>query len=139
MKKSDIYERIQQYCISHFQKLSPEDFVIGNSPLNSKCHLNAVQAVKEGKASKVFSCYAFDRSNNTQCIHFINQLSDGKYQDNTWGWLHEWCDYYLIKEISSEEQQHIWDSLIDTKVSMFNVCSSRFERFLLRIKPEKCI
>jgi hypothetical protein len=139
MKKSDIYNRIQKYCISHFQKLNPEDFVMGEIPLNSKCHLNAVQKVKEGKAVKVFSCYTFDRSNNSQCIHFINQLADGKYQDNTWGWMNQWSDYYIIKEITSEEQEHIWDSLVDTRNSIVNMCSTKFERFVLRLKPLNCI
>ena len=139
MRKQDIYKRIQKYCISHFRKLNQSDFVIGNAPLNRKCHLNAVQAVKEGKAAKVFSCYTFDRSNNSQCIHFINQLETAKFQDNTWGWLYEWCDYYIIREIAPDEYSHIWDALENTRESIVKINSSRFERFILRIKSDECL
>jgi hypothetical protein len=139
MRKQAINKRIQKYCISHFQKLNPNDFVIGDAPLNSRCHLNSVQKVKEGKAVKVFSCYTFDRSSNMQCIHFINQLENGKYQDNTWGWLYEWCDYYIIREVAPDEYSHIWDALENTRESIVKINSSHFERLIFRIKPENCI
>lgn len=139
MRKRIIYRRIQHYAYANYKKLDPKDFVLGDLPYNERCHLNSVQKVKEGKAVKVFACYAYDRSNNSQCIHFINQLKNGKYQDNTWGWIYEWCDYYLIKEISTEEQQHIWDSLENIRETLVNLNSTKMERFLLRIKAKDCI
>jgi hypothetical protein len=136
---TEIHRKIRDYATSHFKKLDTKDFVIGDAPFNRKCHLNAVQKVKEGKAVKVFSCYAFDRSDNTQCIHFINQLANGKYQDNTWGWLYQWCDYYLIKEISADEQEHIWDSLSDIRKSIVKLNSTWLERKIHKIEIENCI
>lgn len=82
----------------------------------------------------MFSCFSIDKTNNSQCIHFINQLEDGKYQDNTWGWLYEQSEYYIIKEILPDEQEHIWDMLGDLKEMIVKANSTWFERFILRIK-----
>jgi hypothetical protein len=139
LMKKHIYRRINKYAISQFTKLNPDDFVIGDNQFNLKCHLNSVQKVKEGKADKVILCYAYDRSDHTQCIHFINQLDNGKYQDNTWEWIYQWCDYYMIKEVSPSEQDHIWDSLQNMRESIVNINSSWFERFIFKIKYEKVI
>lgn len=139
MMKPNIYGRIKRYAIANYRKIDPKDLVIGDAPFNRKCHLNAVQKVKEGKAAKVFMCYAYDRSNNSACIHFINQLKNGKFQDNTWGWIYEWCDYYIIKEISPDEYQRIWDCLQDIRETLVETNSTKFERFIRGIKAENCI
>lgn len=137
--KEDIYERIRTYATTNYQKLDAKDFIIGEAPFNRKCHLNSVQKVKEGKAEKVFSCFTIDKTNNSQCIHFINQLENGKYQDNTWGWLYEQSEYYIIKEILPDEQEHIWDQLTGLKNMIVKANSTKFERFIYKIKPEDVI
>ena len=139
MAKEDIFQRIKTYAITNYQKLDTKDFVLGDMPYNFRCHLNAVQKVKEGKATKVFSCYSFDKEDNSQCIHFINQLEDGKYQDNTWGWRYSQNEYYIIKEILPDEQEHIWDQLSGLKEMIVKANSSKFERFIYKIKPENVI
>ena len=136
---SKISTRIRDYAISHYEKLDTNNFVIGKAPFNRKCHLNSVQEVEKGKAVKVFSCFSIDKTDNSQCVHFINQLADGTYQDNTWGWLYKDSEYYLIKEISKDEQKHIWDNLSNTKKSLVLLNSTAFERFIYRIKPTNFI
>ena len=134
MSRDDVFLRIRTYIKSNYQLLDNDDFVLGEAPFNSRCHINSVQKIKEGKATKVLLCFAIDKTNNSQCIHFINQLKDGKYQDNTWGWVYETTEYYLIRETSKTEQQKIWDVLQDTKKSLLYLHSNWLERFLFRIK-----
>jgi hypothetical protein len=136
MSRQDVFKRIRTYVTSNYQKLDTKDFVLGDAPFNRRCHLNSVQKVKEGKAKKVFSCFAIDTDDNSQCVHFINQLEDGKYQDNTWGWLYEKSEYYIIKEVDSIEQNKIWDVLSDTKKMLLNLNSNWLERFIFKINKE---
>lgn len=136
MSKSDVFQRIRTYIKSNYQLLDIKNFVLGEAPFNRRCHINSVQKVKEGKATKVFLCFAIDKDNNSQCIHFINQLEDGKYQDNTWGWVYENTEYYLIREVNKIEQQKVWNVLSDTKKSLLYLHSNWLERFIFRIKPD---
>lgn len=89
--------------------------------------------MKEGKAIKVYSCYCISKDGSDQCAHFINQLNDGSYQDNTWGWRYEQYEYYIIKEINSEEQEHVWDSLIQLKEMLLLANSNCVERFFYQV------
>jgi len=133
MGKENIFQAIRNYAITNYTKVNIENFILGDAPFNNKCHLNAVQKVKEGKVDKVYLCFAIDKDDNSQCIHFINQLKDGKYQDNTWGWLYEHTDYYIIKEVEKSEYDKIWTLLNDTKEMLLNLHSNWFQRFIFRI------
>lgn len=133
MGKQDILNAIRKYVIANYTKLNTEKFVLGDAPFNRRCHLNAVQKIKEGKAKKVFLCFTIDKDDNSQCVHFINQLEDGKYQDNTWGWLYEQTDYYIIREVEETEYDKIWDVLENTKETLLNLHSNWLERFIFRI------
>ncbi|MET3209621.1 UNVERIFIED_CONTAM: hypothetical protein ABIC26_002568 [Paenibacillus sp. PvR008] len=129
MIKDRVKRKITAYVKATYKKLSPDEFVLGEINYTHRCHLNAVQKVREDKASKVFSCVAIDKDDNTVVIvHFINQTHDGKYVDNTWGWMHELYDYYIIKEISKNEQNVIWRSLVNTKEMLFNLNTNWFDR-----------
>ena len=134
MKNQNVLNKIRQHVITNYKKINPEDMVLGEAFYNQRCHLNSVQKVKEGKATKVFLCFAIDRKDNSQCVHFINQTEDGKYADNTWGWLCEQSDYYLIREIDESEYDNIWDILQNTKKSLFNTYATWFDKYILRIK-----
>ncbi|WP_431785950.1 hypothetical protein [Paenibacillus lactis] len=127
--KDKIKKRIGTYVKTHFTKINPEDFILGEINYTHRCHLNAVQKVKEGKAAKVFSCVAIDKDDDAGVVvHFINQTKEGKFVDHTWGWMSQHYNYYLIKEIEDIEQNTIWKSLIYTKESLFNLHSNWFER-----------
>ena len=132
MSRRHVFERIMTYG-KKYQNLSKENFVLGDAPFNSMCHMNAVQHVKNGTAAGIVACYAIDTTDNSQCIHFINRLSDGKYQDNTWGWRYEQYEYYIIKEVSEMEMEHIWNVLLDLKKDFVFQNSNWLERKLFRI------
>ncbi|MBX4152360.1 hypothetical protein, partial [Paenibacillus lautus] len=103
--KDKIKKRIGTYVKTHFRKINPEDFVLGEINYTHRCHLNAVQKIREGKAIKVFSCIAIDKEDETSVVvHFINQNEEGKFVDHTWGWMMQHYNYYLIKEIEDVEQ-----------------------------------
>lgn len=106
-----------------------DDFILGEAPFNNKCHKNSVQKFKEDKSQKVILCYAFDKG-DYQCVHFINKNVDGKYVDNTWGWIYKYYDYYFIKEVSEDECDTIWDLLSDTKKSLINVNCNFIEKMI---------
>lgn len=133
ISKYKVFDRIKSYVKANYKKLDINDFVLGDAPFNRKCHLNSVQSVKQNKTNKVYSCFAVDTTDNSHCVHFINGLENGKYQDNTWGWTYEKCEYYLIKEISTDEQEHIWDSLKETKEMLLYTNSNCFERFIYQL------
>jgi hypothetical protein len=137
--KTKVHKKIRDYATSQYAKLNNKEFILGDMPYNFRCHMNSVQKVKEGKAKKVLMCFIIDRSDNSQCIHFINQLVDGKYQDNTLGWLYEQTDYYLIKEISPDEQEHVWDSLQDIRKALVEINGSWADKNIFKSKIQKCL
>lgn len=123
-----VKNKIHHYVISNYEKLDPSQFDLGEINYTHRCHLNAVQKVREGKAEKVYSCVAVDKDNKDVIIvHFINQTKDGKFIDHTWGWMKEHYDYYLIKEIKENEQNNIWRILSSTKEFLFELNSTWFE------------
>lgn len=132
MIKEKILERILNYVTVNYNKLDKSDFVIGEIPYNFRCHLNSVQKVKEGKAAKVFLCIAIQKSDSTIIVHFINQLDDGKYIDHTWGWIHEFYDYYIIKEVVESEFSTIGKVLESAKYALINGNSNWLERKISR-------
>lgn len=123
-----VKNKIYQYVISNYERLNSSQFVLGEINYTQRCHLNAVQKVREGKAEKVYSCVAVDKDNKEAIVvHFINQTKDGKFVDHTWGWLKQDYDYYLIKEITENEQNSIWRILNSTKEFLFQMNSNWFE------------
>lgn len=135
--KDKIYKKIRDYVISNYKKINIEEFVLGDCTYNFRCQLNAVQKSKlfDGiQKIKVLSCIAIHKETKSICIHFINQFeNDGKYQDNTWGWLYEEYDYYLIKELTIDEQKNIGDYFRSLRSSIIEINSTKIERFFANI------
>jgi hypothetical protein len=132
-----IKKKIYNYVISNYKKIDNDKFVLGEMPYNNKCHYNSVQKIKEGKAAKIFACIAVDKGDwKSIIIHFINQLEDGTYQDNTWGWLYTSYDYYLIKEVDKSEQDDIWELLASIRKTLVESNSNRLLYGLLRIDKD---
>lgn len=134
MGKYKILEKIKQHTISSYYKINKEDMILGEAVFNGRCHMNAVQKVKEGKADKVFLCMEIDEDDNFICIHFINGTADGKYVDNTLGWKYEQIDYYIIREVDESEYHNIWKLLINTRKFLFNLYATWIDKYILRIK-----
>jgi hypothetical protein len=137
--KEKIYKNVREYCSSNYQYIDSKEFQLGDNPFNRRCHLNSVQKIKEGKAKEVYLCVAWDKDDKIPCVHFINKLDNDKWQDNTWGWLYERNIYYIIKKISEQEYEYIWDILNDTKKSLTKLNSNRFMRWLLYNKRNDII
>jgi hypothetical protein len=132
-----IKKRIYNFVASNYKKIDNDKFILGDMNYTYKCHYNAVQKVKEGKAAKVFACIAIDKNNSTEIvIHFVNQLEDGVYQDNTWGWLYGSYDYYFIKEVDKSEQDDIWELLGSIRKSLTESNSNRFLYKILKISED---
>lgn len=143
MKKrytNSILSKIYDYAVANYRKMDGDNFVLGELPYNYKCHLNAVQKVKEGKATKVILCVAIDKNDYKRIVvHFINQLKNGKYQDNTWGWVYEDYNYYMVKEVDSTEFNRIGDLLNGLRDTLINHNSNRILRKLFGVKNDETI
>lgn len=144
MVKDNVLSKIRSYIISNYAKLDSYNMRIGELTYNHKCHLNSVQKVKEDKAKSVVACVAINKNNSDEIIvHFINKLK-GKneiYQDNTWGYLYNEYDYYIIKELSREEEHNIGIYFSELRKFLIEGNSNGLERFLLKneIKNENLI
>lgn len=133
MFENSIRDRVRSYVKTNYLKLPSDDFKLGEINYTHRCHLNAVQKVKEGQSEKVFSCIAIDKDTGWLCVHFINKDKDGKYVDHTWGWMQQHYHYYLIREIEEYEQDTVWDILTQTKESLFNLHTNWFHRLVAKI------
>jgi hypothetical protein len=132
-----IKKKIYNFVAANYKKIDNDKFILGDMNYTFKCHYNAVQKVKESKAVKVFACIAIDKSDwKLITIHFINQLEDGTYQDNTWGWLYNSYDYYLIKEIDKSEQDDIWNVFDSIRRSLVESNSNKLLYKVLRINED---
>lgn len=129
--KSKIYD----YVVMNYTKMNEGKFVLGELNYTYKCHLNAVQKVKESKASKVIACVAVEKGKwENIIVHFVNQLEDGNYQDNTWGWLYKGWDYYSVKEMDTNELDNIENFLGYFQDCLLRSNSSALIRKLFKVK-----
>jgi hypothetical protein len=132
-----IKKRIYNFVASNYKRIDNDKFVLGDMNYTYRCHYNAVQKVKEGKASKAFACIAIAKGDwKDMAIHFVNQLEDGAYQDNTWGWLYDSYDYYFIKEVDKSELDDIWELLGSIRKSLMESNSNKFLYKVLRINED---
>ena len=137
MRSKKIHQKIKKYILANYSKINKEDMVLGEGIWNRRCHLNSVQKIKDPSNSevvKVWLCVFIDINYNEINIHFINQLYNKKYQDNTLGWQYTYCDYYLIKEVDISEFYAIGELLENTKDSLWNLHSNWFDRNILKLK-----
>lgn len=92
---------------------------------NSRCHLNAVAAVRGGRADKAWLCVAGNDSEG--CIHFINS-KDGVFFDETWHEYDNSWHYYLIRQVDESEFGDIADVLYCAKESFVLTVGTWLER-----------
>lgn len=131
--REEVINRIARYCRISYNPIEFKDMVLGDLLFNSKCHLNAVQRVKENKAKEVYLCVCIDKNNNDTIVHFINKDNDNKYVDNTLGWCYKDYDYYIIRKIKRYEYDNISNILIDTKKELVFKHSNKIMRKLTKI------
>lgn len=127
-----VRNKIINYVKINYNKIDKEkDMILGDSYYNRKCHLNAVQYVKQNKADSVYLCIAIDNC-DFPVVHFINK-KDNKYVDNTLGWTYEYGDYYVIRKIDNSEYKDIDNILGDTKDMLLDLFIHRFTRKIFKL------
>lgn len=102
----------------HYKKISYDKFKKAEFAMsNSACHFNAVAAVNGGRADKVWLVYSGSESGGA--IHFINSKR-GVYFDETW---HDYKNqnYYIIREVLPFEFEDIFDLLVATKQTFYDM------------------
>lgn len=130
-----VKSKIHDFVVMNYTLMDENKFVLGEIPYNYKCHFNAVQKVKEGKASKVIACVTVEKNKwENIIVHFINQLEDGSYQDNTWGWMHKENKYYFIREIKEDEFDNINSLLGWFQDNLVNSNSNSMLRKIFKLK-----
>jgi len=128
-----VKRRIYDYVVANYSRM--DGFAMGSGLWNYKCHVNAVQAVKDGRATKVIACIAINESDWKEIIvHFVNQLKGGTYQDNTWGWEYDQYRYYFVKEVGEAEFSEIGLVLESLQKTLVKIHSNLLLRKLFRIK-----
>lgn len=133
--RKKVKQRIEDYCRTNYEKLSKDQLVLGKGIFNHRCQHNAVQQVKEGNASEVYSCVCLNRK-FFPVVHFINKNKDGKFVDNTLGYQFELYDYYIIRKIEESEFDDMDNMLTTIKESLLFTHSDRLRSKLFGITVE---
>lgn len=129
--KDKVIKKIIEYVRTNYTYINFEDMQLGDSYYNYKCHLNAVQYVKQAKADEVYLCVYVE--DGWPIVHFINKTGD-KFVDNTLGWQFEYIDYYIIRKINSDEYKCITDILVQSQRTLNRLFTNVFTRRLFNIK-----
>lgn len=131
--KRKVMNRIIRHCMTTYTPIDLDDMILGDLLFNRKCHLNAVQRVKENKAKEVYLCVCIARESNDVIVHFINKNEDDKYTDNTLGWCYKAYNYYIVRKIEEHEYNNISDILVDMKKELVFKHSNKIMRKLAKI------
>ncbi|MDM0660014.1 hypothetical protein QTH47_12890 [Clostridium perfringens] len=129
--KEKVINRIIRHCMVYYEPIDKKNMKMGEMPYNRRCHLNAVQNVKEGKAKSVHLCVCID--GNDVIVHFINRDKEGYFVDNTLGWGYKNLDYYRIRRIDPIEYDDISKILDSTKEELVFEHSNSIMRKLTNI------
>lgn len=129
--KKKIKRKIESFCKTNYLKIDKTQMRMGNGLFNQRCHLNAVQMVKNKQCDEVYLCIILN-DNEFPIVHFINKDEKG-YQDNTLGWEFEKYNYYIVKKVDPSEFNDIENMLMETKRSLISLCSSNFINKLISI------
>ena len=125
-----IKENIVTFCKLTCDQIDKNEMRMGNGLFNRRCHLNAIQQVKEGKMEEVYSCICLEKDADP-IIHFINKDKDGFFVDNTLGWGYELCDYYIIKKVNEDQYNNTYKMLTELKKYYFDTFIRKFNQKLL--------
>lgn len=136
--KEKILERVKDHCKLLYEKVDKNNMVMGDMNYNQRCHLNSIQYIKENKAKESYLCVAIG-DEGFVCVHFINKNNDGKFVDNTWGWLYESVDYYIVRKVNSYEYEDIWNLLDNMKKNLIFNNSNKFLRKICSINYKEII
>ena len=92
--------------------------------VNSRCHYNAVQAVKTGLAVGVVEVVMV--YSDTCTAHYINLMADGSLVDFTLGQMCIEDEYRFVRHVSPMEYDSINDALRNLKKSLVDALPWRY-------------
>ena len=130
--KKRLTNNIANQCKVLYEQINKEDMTLGKIKYNERSHLNAVQAVVAGIATKVILTVAINED-NCPIVHFINVNKDNKFVDHSWGWTYKEYKYYYVREIKEHEFDDIGTILDEMKRFLINNNSNSFLRKIHRI------
>lgn len=93
--------------------------------MNHACHLNAVNAVRTGKAVCVVEVVVI--SDDSCVAHYINMLDDGSFVDFTLGWPWTGAEYRLIRYMHESLYGEISDELGRLKERLCNPIANKMK------------
>lgn len=105
--KAHIKKKVRDAADKAYPQKIEMSWVEGAGMYNHSCHLNAVNAVRDGRACAVVECIVIDDSYAT--AHYINLDARGKYIDLTLGYFWAGADYRFVRLVPMTE----WDSISD--------------------------
>lgn len=122
----NLKQKVNLFATTHYKKIDKGDFIDAEYALcNSACHFNSVQAVKAGRADKVWLVWAGGKKG---VVHFINSKK-GKFFDETWVDCDYHSSYRIIREIKPSEFDDVYDILCNTKKLFINMLGSLLDKF----------
>jgi len=114
--KAHIKKKVRDAADKAFPQKMEMSWVDGAGMYNHACHLNAVNAVRDGRACAVVECVVLDDAYAT--AHYINLDSRGKYIDLTLGYFWAGADYRFVRLVPMTEWGSISDKLNELKARL---------------------
>lgn len=130
-----IQERLRRHFTRNFSRIAQDRFVIGEMRYNYQCHRNAAHECVIDPSKRIVLVYVVDNRDDSFCLHVINRLANGKYQDNTWGSEQAFNNYYFIKEILPDQYHRVPEYFDDHRQDFIKQFCRYWLVRLLRIQP----
>ncbi|MCX6218360.1 hypothetical protein [Spirosoma sp.] len=130
-----VQERLERHFTRNFARIPEEEFVCGEMRYNYQCHRVAVHHCFLQPENKMFLVYALDNRDQSTCLHVINRLPSGHYQDNTWGSEFRFHSYYFIKEILPDQYHRVPELFDNHRRDYIKLYARYWLIRLLRIQP----
>lgn len=130
-----IQARLERHFTRNFSRIDSDRFVCGEMRYNYQCHRNASHHCFLQPENKMYLVYAMDGRDSSFCLHVINRLPSGHYQDNTWGHEYRYHSYYLIKQILPDQYDRVPEFFDDHRRDFIKMFARYWLIRLLGIQP----
>lgn len=130
-----LQERLKVFFRATCQRLSHDQFVMGDMRYNYQCHLNAAHCAAIDPTLRVALVYCVD-SDDFGFLHVVNQRPDGTYIDNTLGFDYLNHHYYLIKMVPVDAYMRIAHWFGDIRKDFIRLHASERLCRWLNIEPK---